>query len=143
MSEHPHAEAAYDLITLDDGTFAVEVVIPETKPTKVSGFDTREKAEAWIEQHKANVATGTLRLLSELGARPNKARRRHALNHSRGASVDDHLCHRRKRSSVVRSVCRGDQCGEARAQPTVNGSRPLMRPAGRAPGVTTPPAGSA
>ena len=60
MSEHPHAEAAYDLITLDDGTFAVEVVIPETKPTKVSGFDTREKAEAWIERHKANVATGTL-----------------------------------------------------------------------------------
>jgi hypothetical protein len=61
MSEHPHAEAAYDLITLDDGTFAVEVVIPDTKPTKVSGFDTREKAEAWIERHKANVATGTLR----------------------------------------------------------------------------------
>ena len=28
---------------------------------KVSGFDTQAKAEAWIERHKANIATGTLK----------------------------------------------------------------------------------
>lgn len=58
---HPHAEATYKLITLRDGTFSVEVTIPETGPTKVSGFDTQAKAEAWIERHKANIATGTLK----------------------------------------------------------------------------------
>lgn len=61
MAEHPHAEATYRLITLDDGTFAVEVAIPDTKPAKVSGFETRDKAEEWIARHKANVATGTLK----------------------------------------------------------------------------------
>jgi hypothetical protein len=58
---HPHAEAAYKLITQDDGGFAVEVTVPDTEPTKVTGFDTQAKAEAWIERHKANVATGSLR----------------------------------------------------------------------------------
>ena len=58
---HPHADASYRLSTLADGTFAVEVAIPDTKPTKVSGLDTQEKAEAWIERHKANIATGSLK----------------------------------------------------------------------------------
>lgn len=58
---HPHIQAAYNLIGLADGTFAVEVSIPETHPIKVSGFDTPEKAGAWIERHKANIATGTLK----------------------------------------------------------------------------------
>jgi len=57
-SDHAHAEATYHLLTLPDGTFAVEVAIPSIKPTKVSGFDTREKAEAWIERHRAKIATG-------------------------------------------------------------------------------------
>ena len=59
MTDHPHLEATYKLTAVDGG-FAVEVTIPETKPTKVSGFDTQAKAEAWIARHKANVATGTL-----------------------------------------------------------------------------------
>lgn len=59
MPDHPHAEATYNLLTLDYGSFAVDVAIPDTRPTKVSG--TREKAEAWIERHKANVATGTIK----------------------------------------------------------------------------------
>jgi hypothetical protein len=57
---HPHAEATYRLLPLADGSFSVEVEIPGTKPTKVSGFDSQAKAEAWIERHKANVATGSL-----------------------------------------------------------------------------------
>jgi hypothetical protein len=60
MPEHPHAEATYKLIPQTDGTFAVEIAIPDAQPAKVSGFDTREKAEAWIDRHKANVATGSL-----------------------------------------------------------------------------------
>lgn len=57
---HPHAEATYTLTLQGDGGFAVDVAIPGVRPTKVSGFDTQAKAEAWIERHKANVATGTL-----------------------------------------------------------------------------------
>jgi hypothetical protein len=56
---HPHAEATYRLIA-GDGSFAVEVSIPGSGPTTVSGFDSQAKAEAWIERHKANVATGTI-----------------------------------------------------------------------------------
>ena len=58
---HPHTEARYDLTTQTDGTFAVGVTIPGYRPTRVSGFDTQEKAEAWIERHRANVATGSLK----------------------------------------------------------------------------------
>jgi hypothetical protein len=60
MPEHPHIEAIREVIALPDGTFAIAVTIPGSKPTKVTGFDTREKAEAWIERHEANIATGTL-----------------------------------------------------------------------------------
>jgi hypothetical protein len=70
-NKHPHVEATYDLLTLDDGTFGIEVTIPDTEPTKVSGFDTRDKAEAWIERHKTNIATGSLK-----GAHGHPFRRR-------------------------------------------------------------------
>ena len=52
---HPHAEATYRVIPLKDGTFGVEVVIPETYPTTVSPFATEAEAEAWIARHKRNV----------------------------------------------------------------------------------------
>lgn len=52
---HPHAEAAYTVVTLADGTFGVEVRIPDTFPTTVSNFSTEAQAEAWIEQHKGRV----------------------------------------------------------------------------------------
>lgn len=61
LGPHPHAEATYNVNTLNDGTFAVEVTIREREPTKVSGFETEAKVAAWIERHKANVATGSLR----------------------------------------------------------------------------------
>lgn len=57
---HPHADATYRLIQGDDGGFSVEVSVPGSAPTKVSGFDSQAKAEAWIERHKANVATGSI-----------------------------------------------------------------------------------
>ena len=58
---HPHAEATYRLLALDDGKFAVEVAIPGTQPTKVTGLDSQAHAEAWIERHKQQVATGTIK----------------------------------------------------------------------------------
>jgi hypothetical protein len=57
---HPHADATYRLIPADGDSYAVEVAVPGSAPTKVSGFDSQAKAEAWIERHKANVATGTI-----------------------------------------------------------------------------------
>jgi len=57
---HPHAEAVYRVLPLDDGKFAVEVAIPGSHPTKVTGLDTQAAAEAWIERHKTQIATGTI-----------------------------------------------------------------------------------
>jgi hypothetical protein len=57
---HPHAEAVYTIIPLNDGKFAVEVTIPGSHPTKVTGLDTEAAAEAWIERHKTQVATGSI-----------------------------------------------------------------------------------
>ena len=54
---HPHAEATYQVISLADGSFGVEVTIPETYPTNVSGFATKAAAETWIVKHKQQVAT--------------------------------------------------------------------------------------
>jgi hypothetical protein len=52
---HPHAEATYSIVQLDDGSFGVEVKIPDTYPTKVSNFASKSEAEAWIVQHKSRV----------------------------------------------------------------------------------------
>jgi hypothetical protein len=52
---HPHAEAAYRVIPLDGGSFAVEVTIPDSYPTKVSPFPTKADAETWIVEHQRQV----------------------------------------------------------------------------------------
>ena len=52
---HPHAEATYRVVPLKDGTFGVEVVVPETYPTTVTKFATEAEAEAWIIRHKVQV----------------------------------------------------------------------------------------
>jgi len=44
---------------LPDGSFGVEVTIPETYPTKMSGFTEKAAAEAWIAEHKNHVATNS------------------------------------------------------------------------------------
>jgi hypothetical protein len=55
MRVHPHAEATYRVIPLQDGGFGVEVAIPNTFPTTVSRFPTEAAAEAWIEEKRKRV----------------------------------------------------------------------------------------
>lgn len=69
---HPHTDASYRIVTLADGKFLVEVAIPGSLPTKVSGLDSQEAAEAWIERHKTNVASGTIKRQSSWGRRPSR-----------------------------------------------------------------------
>jgi hypothetical protein len=57
MRTHPHAEATYRVLTLDDGAFGVEVSIPDSQPTTVSKFDSETAAEAWIATHRERVLT--------------------------------------------------------------------------------------
>jgi len=52
---HPHADATYRVIPIEDRAFAVEVTIPETHPAKVSPFATKADAEAWIAEHRRRV----------------------------------------------------------------------------------------
>jgi hypothetical protein len=53
--KHPHADATYRVIHQPDGTFGIEVTIPETQPTTVTSFATTADAEAWIAAHKQRV----------------------------------------------------------------------------------------
>ena len=53
---HPHAEATYRVVPFEEGSFAVEVCIPDSHPTRVSPFKTEADAEAWISTHKQRVA---------------------------------------------------------------------------------------
>ena len=55
---HPHAEATYTVVELRDGSFGVEVAIPDSYPTTVSPFASAADAEAWIEKHKTQVEAG-------------------------------------------------------------------------------------
>jgi len=64
LMTHPHAEATYRVLELDDGTFGVEVNIPDTNPTMVTKFESKEAAEAWIEGHRKRVQSQ-----AELGRR--------------------------------------------------------------------------
>jgi hypothetical protein len=52
---HPHAEASYRVILLENGSFVVEVSIPDSHPTTVSVFKTEADAEAWIAEHRRRV----------------------------------------------------------------------------------------
>ena len=56
---HPHAEATYRVIPLDNGSFGVEVSIPDSHPTRVSTFKTEADAEAWIADHRRRVESQT------------------------------------------------------------------------------------
>ena len=56
---HPHAEATYRVIPFDDGSFGVEVSIPDRHPTRVSMFNTAAEAEAWIAEHRRRVESQT------------------------------------------------------------------------------------
>jgi hypothetical protein len=57
---HPHAEATYRVVQIDDESFGVEVWIPDSHPTKVSTFRTEADAEAWIAEHQHRVRSQTL-----------------------------------------------------------------------------------
>jgi len=52
---HPHAEATYRIIRLEDKAFGVEIVVPGTYPTTMSSFRTAVKAGEWIAEHKSFV----------------------------------------------------------------------------------------
>ena len=56
--EHPHAGATYQIVQQLDGSFGVEVTIPDTYPTMVTGFSTEAAAAAWATKHKEEVANG-------------------------------------------------------------------------------------
>ena len=56
---HPHAEATYRVIPFDNGSFGVEVSIPDSHPTRVSMFKTQADAEAWIAEHRRRVESQT------------------------------------------------------------------------------------
>jgi hypothetical protein len=59
MRTHPHAEATYRIIGFDDGSFGVEVNIPDSHPTRVTTFNTEADAEAWIAEHQRRVQSPT------------------------------------------------------------------------------------
>jgi len=52
---HPHAEASYRILSEEDGSFAIEVTIPDTHPTKITPFATQSDAERWIADHRRRV----------------------------------------------------------------------------------------
>jgi hypothetical protein len=52
---HPHADASYRVVARDDGSFEVEVSIPDTHPTRVRPFATPSDAENWIDEHRRRV----------------------------------------------------------------------------------------
>jgi hypothetical protein len=56
----PHVEATYRIIPLQDGTFGVEVSIPDTFPTMVTSFATELASEDWIARHKRDLAQRSL-----------------------------------------------------------------------------------
>ena len=68
---HPHAEASYKVIAFEDGTFGVEVSIPDSSPTIVTPFASEEAAEAWIASPSATGAVpGRIGVLAAGAARP-------------------------------------------------------------------------
>lgn len=59
LRTHPHAAATYRVIPFEDGSFGVEVNIPDSHPTTVRSFATEADAEAWISEHQRQVQSQT------------------------------------------------------------------------------------
>lgn len=55
-AKHPHADATYRIVSDAELRYAVEVSIPEARPTMVSSFATERDAENWIAWHRGRVA---------------------------------------------------------------------------------------
>jgi hypothetical protein len=60
QKQHPHLGATYKVISLPEGSFVVEVTLPEAPQVNVTGFTTQDAADAWIAQHEQQIATGTV-----------------------------------------------------------------------------------
>jgi hypothetical protein len=71
---HPHAEATYRVIPFEDGSFGVEVSIPDNYPTTVRPFGTKADAETWIAEHQNRVQSENQ--AGRWFSRPPGARRR-------------------------------------------------------------------
>jgi hypothetical protein len=56
--KHPHFGATYRIRQREDGTFAVEVAIPDRQTATVTSFASRAAAKRWIDRHKEVVAKG-------------------------------------------------------------------------------------
>jgi hypothetical protein len=84
---HPHADATYRVIRRSDGTFGVEVTIPDTEPTTVTSFATKADAEAWITAHKERVAS--FKSLNSRRWLKKRANASHPASPSRSASVTE------------------------------------------------------
>ena len=56
--QHPHTGATYRITLQSDGSFGIEVSIPDSLPTMITGFATEAAAEGWVAQHKQDIASG-------------------------------------------------------------------------------------
>jgi hypothetical protein len=56
--KHPHFGATYRIRQREDGTFGVDVAIPDMQTATVTSFASRAAAKRWIERHKEMVAKG-------------------------------------------------------------------------------------
>jgi hypothetical protein len=56
--EHPYAGASYRVITQENSTYGVEVIVPGSYPALVTSFATEEIAEAWITDHRPGNGEG-------------------------------------------------------------------------------------
>ena len=73
--QHPYASAAYRVLPQKDKTYGVEVTVFGAYPAMVTSFATKQKAEAWIEEHKRRVAEGTFNSFMKHSTRPDKKRK--------------------------------------------------------------------
>jgi hypothetical protein len=55
---HPHADATYRIVPLNDRAYGVEVAIPDSSPTMVTSFATEQDAQKWIAEHRRHAESG-------------------------------------------------------------------------------------
>lgn len=54
---HPHAHAIYR-VAAQGGAFIVEVSIPDSYPTMITGFVSQEAADQWVTAHRGQASVG-------------------------------------------------------------------------------------
>jgi hypothetical protein len=128
-NKHPHAETTYRILLLEDGAYGVEVVAPESSPTRVTRFSAEVAAQEWIADHQRK-STAVGRYVPEVGGEPTAVKSDQAmLEPGEGVTPGRSTEEKTGRMNPTEVPAAGDMRGDGHKRHTETGRQILIQKA--------------